>query len=117
MFSLNGSFDYFLYRQPTDMRKSFDGLCGLVQGRLQRNPMSGEVFIFINRRRDKIKLLRWEPGGFILYYKRLESGTLELPPVDKDTLSCEMTWSQLMMMIEGIPYQNIKKRKRFLLTK
>ena len=73
--------------------------------------MSGEVFIFINRRRDKIKLLRWEPGGFILYYKRLESGTLELPSVDKGILSYAMNWSQLMMMIEGIPYQNIYCRK------
>jgi transposase len=116
MFSLNGSQKYFLYRPVTDMRKSFDGLSGLVQGRLERNPMSGEVFIFINRRRDKVKLLRWEPGGFILYYKRLESGTLELPALDKNTLSCEMAWSQLMMMIEGIPYQNIKRRKRYLLT-
>ena len=116
MFSLSGTLHYFLYRPFTDMRKSFDGLYGLVQGKLQRNPMSGEVFIFINRRRDKMKLLRWEPGGFIFYYKRLESGTLELPSFDKDTLSCEMNWSQLMMMIEGIPYQNIKRRKRFLLT-
>jgi transposase len=117
MFSLNGSLSYFLYRQPTDMRKSFDGLCGLIREKLQRDPMTGEVLIFINRRRDKIKLLRWEPGGFILYYKRLESGTLELPSVNKGILGYEMSWSQLMMMIEGIPYQNIKKRKRFLLTK
>lgn len=98
------------------MRKSFDGLCGLVQGKLQRDPMTGEVFIFINRRRDKVKLLRWEAGGFILYYKRLESGTFELPHLEEDSLSWEMTWSQLMMMIEGIPYQHVKKRKRYLLT-
>lgn len=98
------------------MRKSFEGLCGLIQEKFQRNPLLGEVFIFINRRRDKVKLLRWEAGGFTLYYKRLESGTLELPLLDKDILSCEMTWSQLVMMIEGIPYQNIKRRKRYLLT-
>jgi len=58
------------------MRKSFDGLSGIVQSQLNRNPTSGEVFIFVNRRRNRVKLLKWEQGGFILYYKRLESGTV-----------------------------------------
>lgn len=79
MFSLNSSLSYYLYSRATDMRKSFDGLCNLVQTGLNRNPMSGEVYIFINHRRDRMKLLRWEQGGFILYYKRLESGTFEFP--------------------------------------
>jgi transposase len=99
------------------MRKSFDGICGLVQGQLKRNPMSGEVFIFINRRLDRVKLLRWKSGGFILYYKRLESGTLELPTCEKGAISCEMQWSDLMMMIEGISIRDVKKRKRFSLQK
>jgi len=78
MFTL-GSARYFLYREPTDMRKSFDGLCGVVTGGLGQNPMSGDVFIFINRHRNRIKLLRWETGGYVLFYKRLEKGTFELP--------------------------------------
>jgi len=116
MFSLSGTLHYFLYRPFTDMRKSFDGLCGLVQGKLQRNPMSGEVFIFINRRRDKMKLLRWEPGGFILYYKRLESGTFELPGFKNDAVTCQMSWTTLMLMVEGISLEKTKKRKRFFIN-
>jgi transposase len=114
MFSLSSSLQFYLYARPTDMRKSFDGLSGLVQGQLQRNPMSGEVFIFINRRRDRLKLLHWESGGFVLYYKRLESGTLELPRIADDTASCQMRWSELVMMVEGISIEKTKKRKRYL---
>ena len=113
MFSLTSSFQYYLYREPTDMRKSFDGLSGLVQGQLQRNPISGEVFIFVNRRRNKIKLLRWEQGGFILYYKRLESGTFELPRFIGDAVSCQMSLPMLMLMIEGISIEKSKQRRRY----
>jgi transposase len=77
MFALSESLHYYLYNQPTDMRKSFDSLCQLVETGMRRNGMSGEVFLFINRPRNRMKLLRWEYGGFILYYKRLERGTLQ----------------------------------------
>jgi transposase len=117
MFSLTSSLSYYLYNEPADMRKSFDGLCGLVESRLTRNPMSGEVFIFINKRRDHIKLLHWEPGGFTLYYKRLESGTIELPRWDPDTCCFHLMWSDLMMMVEGISMEKIHRRKRYILTK
>jgi transposase len=113
MFSLTSSFFYYLYSQPTDMRKSFDGLSGIVQGQLERNPTSGEVFIFVNRRKNKVKLLRWEQGGFILYYKRLEAGTFELPAFTEDAVSCQMSWSSLMLMIEGISIEKSKQRKRY----
>lgn len=59
---------YFLYRQPTDMRKSFDGLCGLVTRGMNRDPLSGDVFVFVNRRRTHMKLLIWDRSGFVLYY-------------------------------------------------
>ncbi len=116
MFSLTSSFRYYLYREPTDMRKSFDGLSGLVQGQLHRNPTSGEVFIFINRRRNKVKLLRWEQGGFILYYKRLESGTFELPVFTASSVSYQMSWPGLMLMIEGISIEKSKQRRRYFLN-
>jgi len=98
------------------MRKSFDGLSGLVQGQLERNPTSGEVFIFINRRRNKVKLLRWEQGGFILYYKRLETGTFELPDFKEGALSCRMNWTTLMLMIEGISIEKYKQKKRYFIN-
>jgi transposase len=80
MFGLGGGLRYYLYRGPADMRKGFDGLCGLVDSGLGMDPTDGSVYIFANRRRDRIKLLHWQQGGFPLYYKCLEAGTFALPP-------------------------------------
>jgi transposase len=113
MFSLGAS-RYYLYREPTDIRKSFDGLCGLVTERLGQNPMSGDVFIFINRPRNRMKLLRWEPGGFVLFYKRLERGTFELPILSGEVLSQRIGYGELAMIITGISMKYAKKRRRFL---
>jgi len=99
------------------MRKSFDGLCGVIQSQIKLSATSGEVFIFINKRRNQIKLLHWEQGGFILYYKRLEQGTFEIPKINYDTESCYLEWAQLVMMVEGISLKNIRRRKRFKLKK
>ncbi|WP_159634659.1 IS66 family insertion sequence element accessory protein TnpB [Sphingobacterium composti Ten et al. 2007 non Yoo et al. 2007] len=74
----------FIYKDGhCDMRKSFDGLCGLIISVMQRQPTSGEVFVFLNRSRTHIKLLHWEHGGFVLYYKRLESGTFGTSALNK----------------------------------
>ncbi len=116
MFGLTAALSFYLYNGPTDMRKSFDGLSELIQGRMMRNPVSGEVFIFINKRRDRMKLLQWQYGGFVLYYKRLERGTFELPVHRSTDISTAVYWPQLMMMVEGISLQHIKIRKRYLLT-
>jgi transposase len=95
------------------MRKSFDGLCGLVSGRLCKDPRSGDIFIFINKKRTLVKLLRWEPGGFVLFYKRLERGTFEIP-MSKDTgLAQPLEYGQLAMMITGFSLKYTKKRRRF----
>ena len=113
MFSL-GSARYYLYQEPTDIRRSFDGLCGLVTERLGQNPMSGDVFIFINKPRNRMKLLKWEPGGFVLFYKLLERGTFELPDPSFSGLSSLIGYGQLTMMITGISMKYAKKRRRFL---
>jgi len=112
MFSLTSSHQYFLYASPTDMRSGFDSLSGLVRNKLERNPTNGEVFIFLNRRRNQVKLLHWENGGFVLYYKRLETGNFELPTKMENG---SMEWTQLVLMIEGISQKNIIQRKRYLL--
>jgi transposase len=109
MFSLTSSHQYFMYAEATDMRGSFDSLCGIVASRLNRSPTSGEVYIFLNRRRTQIKLLHWENGGFVMYYKRLERGNFELPSQMDGTL----TWSKLVMMIEGVSLKDVKMRKRY----
>jgi transposase len=113
MFSL-GAARYFLYREPTDIRRSFDGLCGLVTERLGQNPMSGDIFIFINKPRNRMKLLKWEPGGFVLFYKRLERGTFELPDLSNPGISQQIGYGQLTMMVTGISMRYAKKRRRFL---
>ena len=113
MFSITSG-RYLLYRDPTDMRKSFDGLCGLIHGRLGQNPMSGDLFIFINKKRNRIKMLRWEPGGFVLFYKRLEKGTFEFPKVQNTRLGQQIDYSELVMIITGISLRYARKRRRFL---
>ncbi|MDP2235375.1 MAG: IS66 family insertion sequence element accessory protein TnpB [Bacteroidales bacterium] len=105
---------YFLYQEPTDMRKSFDGLCGLVSNKLGQNPMSGDLFIFVNKPRNRIKMLRWETGGFVLFYKRLEQGTFHLPKASTTTAGkLIIDYSELVMIINGIWLEKARKNKRF----
>ncbi len=95
------------------MRGGFDSLCGIVRNKLERNPTCGEVYVFLNKRRNQIKLLHWEHGGFVLYYKRLETGNFEIPVIREGQLE----WPQLVMMVEGVSLKNVIMRKRYLLKK
>ena len=113
MLSIQSYRHYFLYRHATDMRKGFNGLSGLVRTELQGDPLNGSAYIFINRRRDRLKILAWESGGFVLYYKLLEKGTFELPAFSKNAQSCELTLQQLTHIIQGVQLQSIRHRKRF----
>ena len=115
MFGLGSTYVYQLYNKACDMRKSFDGLSGLVSHELGRDPLSGEVFIFLNRNRNLIKLLHWEPGGFVLYCKRLEAGRFT-PPV-MEAGSTVIKWPSLVLMIEGIRVKEYVQEKRFKLEK
>ena len=98
------------------MRKSFDGLSGIIQNTLESNPCNGDVFIFINRRRDKIKLLHWQGISFTLYYKRLEEGTFEFPAYDIEAGSMVLSYTQMVMLVDGLTIKNIEKRKCYTLT-
>src|SRR5699024_10193871 len=111
MLSLSSSHRYLLYRKSCDMRKSFDGLSGLVRSELEQDPLSGDVFVFINKRRNMMKLLHWERGGFMLYYKRLEKGTFAIPHIGQEDTS--ISWSDLVLMIEGIQVYKSRKKPRF----
>ena len=113
MFSLSDRHQYYLYAPATDMRKGFDGLSGLVRNEMSSNPLSGDVYIFINRGRNRMKLLVWESGGFVLYYKRLERGRFELPEVSTTDQQAKISWQKLMLIVKGIDLQSVKKRKRF----
>ena len=96
------------------MRKGFDGLSGVIRDILQADPLDGSVYIFINRRRDRMKLLVWEPTGFILYYKRLEKGTFELPIGDTSSGKVRLKWETLVLLLSGISLQNVRHRKRYI---
>ncbi|MDZ7695331.1 MAG: IS66 family insertion sequence element accessory protein TnpB [Balneolaceae bacterium] len=111
MFSLSSTHRYWLYRGVCDMRKSFDGLSGLVRDQLGRDPASGDVFVFLNRRRTHLKLLHWETGGFVLYYKRLEEGTFTPPEVVPGRPV--VRWPQLVLMVEGIQVQRSVQKRRY----
>lgn len=111
MFSLSSSHRYRLYRGACDMRKSFDGLSGLVRSELGRDPTSGEVFVFINRKRNYIKLLHWESGGSAGYYKRLEKGTFTPPPLGEG--QTVVRWPDLVLMVEGITVQASRQAPRY----
>ena len=115
MFSLSSSNRYLLYGQPCDMRKSFDALCGVVRAELRRDPLCGEVFLFLNRNRTHLKLLHWESGGLVLYYKRLEKGTFA-PPAGKAPEHA-LNWTQLVLMVEGITIQKSTRKPRFNVDK
>ena len=115
MFSLNSDHRYYLYQPACDMRKGFNGLSGLVLTELGGDPTNGSVYVFLNRRRTHIKLLHWEAGGFVLYYKRLEKGCFQLPP--KRTNAGVLVWSELVLMVEGIVIKKSIQKPRFLLQK
>jgi transposase len=111
MFSLGSSHRYYLYKEPVDMRKGFDGLGGIVRNTMEKEPTSGEVFVFLNRGRNLIKLLHWEQGGFVIYYKRLEKGTFVPPAVSSGSQS--IRWPELVMMVEGIQVEKFRQKPRY----
>lgn len=95
------------------MRKSFDGLCGVITSNMRHDMLTGDVFIFLNKRRTHIKLLLWERDGFAIYYKRLEQGTFELPVVSVVTHPPAITHQELLLILQGISLKNIHYRKRY----
>lgn len=97
----------------TDMRKSFDGLTGVVQDVLGEDPLSGHVFAFCNRRRTILKMLVWDRSGFFLFAKRLEQGTYAWPAHDRDSPSLVVTTRELTCILEGIDLRDARLRKRF----
>lgn len=113
MFSLSDSLNYYLCSHPVDMRGGFDRLCGIVKTIMGRDPLSGEVFVFINRSRSRIKLLHMERGGLVLYHKRLEYGRLSIPKLDTLTGSYHLSWCDLVLMVEGVSLNRVIRKKRY----
>jgi transposase len=114
MFALTSELRFHVYALPTDMRKSFDGLCGIIRSGLRKDPVDGgDVYVFINKERNKVKLLHWEAGGFVLYYKRLEEGTLDWAFATEGSVSRVVTYTRLLLLLEGITIKSFTQRKRY----
>ena len=96
---------------PTDLRRGFDGLAALVRSQLCGDPLSGHLFVFFNRRADRLKVLYWDRDGLCLWYKRLEQGRFHFPPADAACL--EQTPGQLQMILDGVDVQRVHQFKRY----
>ena len=109
---LSAAVRVFLCTRPTDMRKSFDGLSGLVQECFGEDLLTGHLFLFLNRRRDRLKILYFDRDGLAIWYKRLESGSFEMPRTAQGA-GVELQPAQLAMILSGIEMSSARQRKRF----
>jgi transposase len=112
MFCLTSAMQYYLYYYPTDMRRSFYTLSGMVTNLMSRNVQDGDVYIFINRPCTSMKILHMECGGLVIYHMKLESGCFKLPVFDQDTHTFQTSWQDLMMMVQGVTSDEKMKKKR-----
>ena len=110
MLSIPSAIRIFIARAAVDCRKSHDGLLALVRDSFGGDPFDGSLFVFLNRRHDRVKLLQWDRDGFWLHYKRLERGTFQLQ-LSGDGARVEISRAQLSMLLEGIDLQKRKIRK------
>ena len=117
MLHLNSSTVYYWYNAAADMRKSFDALCGLINRHGSSNVLQGGVYIFVNKKRNQIKLLTWEGDGLAIYYKRLEKGVYELPCIAADSSSATIDAVKLQLILQGIVLNSVRKKKRFSLNR
>lgn len=108
MFFPEGHIRVHLYGQPVDMRKSFDGLYALTRHALGQDPLSGSLFVFINRRATQMKVLYWDRSGFCLWAKRLEEGRFVSDW--RRVATREMDWTGLKLLLEGIEPKRFRKR-------
>lgn len=103
----------FLCTEPADLRKSFDGLAQMVRVFLGADPLSGHLFVFRNRRGDRIKLLYWDSDGLAIWYKRLEQGSFRFPPVREPGHGVEIRAADLTMILDGVDLDSVKRQRRY----
>ena len=106
----------FLYNLPVDMRRSFDGLMAIVQSEFAQDIRQGDLFVFINKRRDRIKILWWDDDGLAIFMKRLEQGTFEMPRVSDDQAHVTIDATQLAMLIGDVPLASANARRKRMVS-
>lgn len=117
MLSFPPSVRIFVARGATDLRKSYDTLAAVVTDVLDEDPLSGHVFCFLNRKRDRVKLLVWDRSGFWLFCKRLEAGTFAEIRGDGEGKSVAVSSRELLLLLEGIELRHVRQRKRYVRDK
>lgn len=116
MFSLTSSSRYYLYQRHVNMCNGINGLYNLVRsGMPDLSPVSGDVFVFFSKNRQSVKLLKWDGDGFLLYYKRLERGSFELPMFNPSTGNYELSWKAFSLIMEGVSLKSVRIRKRLII--
>jgi transposase len=110
---LPASVRVYLCTSPCDMRRSFDGLHALVAGVMELDAFAGHLFVFSNRRRDRVKILYWDRDGFAVWAKRLEEGTYAMPFSDAGEVRREINAGELAALLSGIDLSQAKRRKRY----
>ncbi len=115
MFALTSSMNYYLCPHDVDLRKGIYSLYQLVRSDMGRNPLSGEVFLFLGKTRVMIKILHWQQDGFMLYTKKLERGTFEVPRFNPGSGQYEMKWATFVLIMEGVRLQSVQYRQRFVI--
>jgi transposase len=114
MLSISPAIRIFVHALPTDMRKHFDGLHAIVKHSFPQDILRGDYFVFLNRSRDRCKILLWDRDGLVVWAKRLEQGRFQLPPVDDSgALTIEVDATTLAMMLGGVDLRTAKRRKRY----
>jgi len=103
----------FVYHPPVDMRRSFNGLMAIVQADFEQDVRQGDLFLFINKRRDRVKILWWDDDGLAIFMKRLEQGTYERPLGDADGKHIQMDRTELGLLLSGIELKSVKRRRRY----
>jgi transposase len=113
MLSLPPTAKIYLCTVPADMRKSFDGLCGLIRTWLQGDPLSGDVFVFRNKTGDRVKIMTFEGDGLAIFYKRLEAGTYRFPLASDGNGKITVRTADLLMLLDGVDLTSVRRRKRY----
>jgi transposase len=113
MLALSPSVPIYLHAEPIDMRKSFDGLFGIIQNDLGRDVREGGLFMFLNHRRNRIKLLYWDTDGIAIWMKRLERGCFQRPTRTPDGKHVVVSPAELQWILTGIELESVRKRKRY----
>ena len=113
MLTLPASVQIYLATQPVDLRKSIDGLAAMVRAQ-GHDVYSGHLYAFVSRCRDRVKILSWDRGGFVLYYKRLECGRFRFPEVSQDAQEVSLDGTKLAMLLDGIDVKRVPMPKRWV---